>query len=89
MIQATRPPVVTPLPTNALAKEAVTACIRAAQRQQLLVDNLVSQANIRNVRREVIGSTVTLNVYQAGRPAKLVCEYDYVAKTVALQLFRP
>jgi hypothetical protein len=70
------------------ANEAVKACTRAGQQQSLMIDAVVSQADIKDAKGKVTGRTVVLSVYQAGKPARLSCDYDYAAKTTALQLRR-
>jgi hypothetical protein len=69
--------------------EVIRACTRAAQAQQLLVDNVAAETPIKDRKGKVTGQVITLNVYQAGRPAQVVCEYDYATRNTALSLRRP
>jgi hypothetical protein len=68
--------------------EAAKACAKAGQQQALMIDAVVSQADIKDAKGRVTGRNVVLSVYQAGKPARLNCDYDYAAKTTALQLRR-
>lgn len=69
--------------------EVIKTCTRAAQAQKLLVDNVAAEAPIKDRKGKVIGQMITLNVYQAGRPAQVICEYDYATRNTALSLRRP
>lgn len=72
-----------------LRRDAMRACQRAAQQQGLMLDNVAAQTDVYNRRGEISGSEVVINVFQAGRPAQVVCEYDYENKGTALALRRP
>jgi hypothetical protein len=69
--------------------EVIRTCKREAQAQRLMVDNVAAEAPIRDRKGKVTGQMITLNVYQAGRPAQVVCEYDYATQKTALSLRRP
>lgn len=78
-----------PVPSAAGSPEAVKACTKAGQQQALMIDTVASQAEIKDGKGKVTGQKVVLNVYQAGKPARLICDYDFAAKTTALQLRKP
>jgi hypothetical protein len=54
-----------------------------------MVGDVVSQSTIKNRQGQPIGRSVVMNVWQAGRPAQLKCDFDYASKTTALELSRP
>lgn len=70
-------------------RNAVRACQRAAQQQKLMLDGVVSQRDIRDRRGRLTGREVVIAVYHAGKPAQVVCAYDYAAQSTALELRRP
>lgn len=71
-----------------LRREAVRACQRSSQQQGLMLDNLVSQNDVFNRRGQISGSEVVINVFQGGRPAQVVCEFDYETRNTSLELRR-
>jgi len=73
---------------SALRRDAVRACQRSSQQQGLMLDNVVSQNDVYNRRGQVSGSEVIINVFQAGRPAQVACEFDYESRSTSLQLRR-
>lgn len=73
---------------TALRREAVRACQKASQQQGLMLDNLVSQNDVYNRRGQISGSEVIINVFQGGRPAQVVCEFDYDTRGTSLELRR-
>ena len=75
--------------TTVARNEVIKTCTRAAQAQKLLVDNVAAEAPIKDRKGKVTGQMITLNVYQAGRPAQVICEYDYATRNTALSLRRP
>jgi hypothetical protein len=86
VVEVGRKPVgVAPVPSA----DVVRACTRAAQRQNLMVDNVVSETPIRNRQGQTIGRSVLINVFQAGRPAQVQCDFDYASRDTALQIRRP
>ena len=89
IIEAARPVPDTPPPSGVNPAEAVAACRTAAKQQRLMVDTVASQSDIRNGRGQTVGRTVFLNVFQAGRPAQVQCDYDYATRFAALELRRP
>ena len=89
IIEASRPVPDTPSPSGVNPAEAVNACRTTAKQQRLMVDTVASQSDIRNARGQTIGRTVFLNVFQAGRPAQVQCDYDYATRFAALELRRP
>ena len=89
VIEAARPVPDRPAPSGINPAEAVSACQTAAKQQRLMVDTVASQSDIRNARGQTIGRTVFLNVFQAGRPAQVQCDYDYATRFAALELRRP
>ena len=72
-----------------LRRDAVRACQRASQQQGLMLDNLVAQNDVYDRRGQISGSEVIINVFQVGRPAQVVCEFDYKTRATALELRRP
>lgn len=72
----------------ALRRDAVRACQRASQQQGLMLDNLVGQNDLFDRRGRITGSEVIINVFQAGKPVQVVCEYDFETKSTALELRR-
>lgn len=89
ILEASRPAPDTPAPSGINPVEAVSACRSAAKQQRLMVDTVASQSDIRNARGQTVGRKVFLNVYQAGRPAQVQCDYDYATRFAALELRRP
>jgi hypothetical protein len=73
---------------TALRRDALRACQRSSQQQGLMLDNVVSQNDVYNRRGQISGNEVIINVFQAGRPAQVVCEYDYETRGTALELRR-
>lgn len=71
-----------------MRRDAVRACQRASQQQGLMLDNLVAQNDVFNRRGQISGSEVIINVYQSGRPAQVVCEYDFETRGTSLELRR-
>lgn len=80
-----RPPPVVPPVSDA---EVLRTCRRAAQDQRLMIDNVVSEAPIRDRQGLTTGRRVVLNVFQSGRPARLQCDFDYIVRVPALQMLR-
>lgn len=76
-------------PTAQAQRDAVRACQRAGQQQGLMLDNVAAQSDVYNRRGQIVGREVVINVFQAGKPAQLVCEYDYGTRGTALELRRP
>jgi hypothetical protein len=70
-------------------RDAVRACQRAGQQQGLMLDNIAAQSDVYNRRGQISGREVVINVFQAGKPAQLVCEYDYETRQTSLELRRP
>jgi hypothetical protein len=54
-----------------------------------MLDNIVAQSGVYNRRGQISGREVVINVFQAGKPAQLVCEYDYGTRQTSLELRRP
>jgi hypothetical protein len=54
-----------------------------------MLDNVAAQNDVCNRRGQISGREVVINVFQSGKPAQLVCEYDYQTKRTALELRRP
>ena len=73
---------------TALRRDAVRACQRASQQQGLMLDNVAAQNDVFNRRGQVSGSEVIINVFQTGKPAQVVCEYDYETRGTSLELRR-
>jgi hypothetical protein len=73
---------------TALRRDAVRACQKSSQQQGLMLDNVVSQNDVYNRRGQISGSEVIINVFQAGRPAQVVCEFDYESRGTSLELRR-
>ena len=69
--------------------DVLRACRRAAQDQRLMIDNVVSEGPIRDRQGLTTGRRVIMNVFQAGRPARVQCDFDYVVRVPALQILRP
>lgn len=78
------PPEVPPVSDAAVLR----ACTRAAQDQRLMIETVVSEAPIRDRQGLTTGRRVVLHVFQSGRPARVQCDFDYVARTPALQIQR-
>ncbi len=72
-----------------LRRDALRTCQRAAQQQGLMLDGVVRQQDVSDRRGRISGGEVILRVYQSGRPAQLVCGYDYATRRTALELRRP
>jgi hypothetical protein len=72
-----------------LHRDARRACQRAGQQQGLMLDNVAAQNDVYNRRGQISGREVVINVFKSGKPAQLVCEYDYETKRTALELRRP
>jgi hypothetical protein len=72
-----------------LRRDAVRACQKASQQQGLMLDQVVSQADMSNRKGQIIGSEVVIGVYQSGKPMQVVCEYTYDDRSTALELRRP
>ena len=72
----------------ALRRDALRACQRGSQQQGLMLDNVVSQNDVYNRRGQISGSEVIINVFQAGKPAQVVCEYDFETRGTSLELRR-
>ena len=89
VIEVSRPSSGAPGAKPVPAADVVRACNRAAQGQRLMVGDVVSQSTIKNRQGQPIGRSVVMNVWQAGRPAQLKCDFDYASKTTALELSRP
>ena len=70
-------------------RDAVRLCQRAGQQQGLMLDNIAAQSDVYNRRGQISGREVVINVFQAGKPAQLVCEYDYETRQTSLELRRP
>ena len=70
-------------------RDAVRACQRAGQQQGLMLDNIAAQSDVYDRRGQITGREVVINVFQAGKPAQMVCEYDYATRGTALSLRRP
>lgn len=89
IIEAARPRPDGPAPSGVNPTQAVAACRTAAKQQRLMVDTVASQSDIRNGRGQTVGRKIILNVFQAGRPAQVHCDYDYATRFAALELRRP
>lgn len=75
--------------TAQLQRDALRACQRAGQQQGLMLDTVAAQSDVYNRRGQISGREVVINVFQTGKPAQMVCEYDYETKGTALELRRP
>ena len=75
--------------TAQLQRDALRACQRAGQQQGLMLDTVAAQSDVYNRRGQISGREVVINVFQAGKPAQMVCEYDYETRRTALELRRP
>lgn len=78
-------PAVTPPPPGVPQQE----CIKAVQKQALMMDRVISASDVLNSRKERIGRTFVMAVYQKGKPVQVTCTYDFASKATALQLNRP
>jgi hypothetical protein len=83
-----KPAGVTPVAPGT-SRQAIAACQTAAKAQRLMVGNTLSDQPLRNRRGEIVGRSILLEVYQAGRPAQLVCDYTFATGDTGLQLRRP
>ena len=72
----------------ALRKDGLRACQRGSQQQGLMLDNVVSQNDVYNRRGQISGTEVIINVFQAGKPAQVVCEYTFETRETSLELRR-
>lgn len=75
--------------TAQMQRDAVRACQRAGQQQGLMIDNVAAQSDVYNRKGQLAGREVVINVFQSGKPAQLVCEYEFLTKQTALELRRP
>lgn len=69
-------------------REALRACQAAAKQQRLMLDRVVSESDVFNRRGDITGRDIIMNVYRAGTPSQLLCEYDYASRRTLLELRR-
>ncbi len=71
-----------------LRRDALRACQKASQQQGLMLDTVVSQNDVYSRKGQITGSEVIINVFQSGKSAQVVCEYDYETRGTSLELRR-